>query len=369
MKNKRIAIIHDWLVVSGGAEVVLKYLLQLFPQADIYTLVDRLPSANRDFLKGHMIYTSRLNKYDFVAKKYKYFMPLMPYLIEQFDLSKYDLVISSSHFVAKGVITHPDQLHVSYIYSPVRYAWDLYYEYNRIGALGRGLKNTFMKIWLHKLRIWDFVSAARPDYLIADSKFIAKRILKSWRRDSSVIYPPVEIEDAVFNDLKENYYVTLSRLVEYKRVDILVEAFNKMPDKKLIIIGDGRAKSSLEKIANKNVIFKGYLPKKEAMQIVSLAKAFLFMPKEDFGIVPLEAQACGTPVIAFGEGGALETVLDRKTGLFVKEQNAKSLEEAIVEFENIKIDTHECREFAQNFSPERFKAQISEFLEVIKRKK
>lgn len=362
MKSKKVAIVHDWLCVNGGAEVVLKYLLKLFPTADIYTIVDSLPKEQRAFLGVHKIYTSSLQKYKFAIKRYKYFMPLMPYLVEQFDLSKYDMIISSSHFVAKGVITHPDQLHISYIYSPVRYAWDLYYEYNKIGALGKGIKNLCMKFWLHKLRIWDFVSASRPDFLIADSEFIAKRIEKSWRRSSEVIYPPVEIADTVYSEIKEDYFVTLSRLVEYKRIDIIIEAFNEMPNKKLIIIGDGRIKDKLQNLAHENIVFKGYMERKDAMEVVSKAQAFIFMPKEDFGIVPIEAQACGTPVIAYGKGGASETIQEYKTGLFVKEQNKESLKKSIIEFDGLSLSPIDCKKNAQEFSPDIFEEKILNFI-------
>jgi len=244
----------------------------------------------------------------------------------------------------------------------MRYAWDLYFEYERIGALGSGIKKLFMKRWLHKMRIWDAVSACRPDYLIADSSFIAKRIRKSWGRDSTVIYPPVEIEDAIYYEKKEDYYVTLSRLVEYKRVDLIVEAFNEMPKKKLVIIGDGRAKRKLQDMANSNITFSGYLPREEAMKIVSRAKGFIFMPKEDFGIVPIEAQACGTPVIAYGKGGALETVKEGKTGLFVEEQNKESLKKAILKFENMKFSPKECRNFVEKSAPKEFENSIINFI-------
>lgn len=363
MKSKKVAIVHDWLSVDGGAEVVLKYMLKTFPGADIYTILDTLPDEHREYLRNHKVFVSSLGKCRFLAKRYKYFMPFMPYLIEQFDLSEYDLVISSSHFVAKGVLTHPEQLHIGYIYSPVRYAWDLYHEYNRIGALGKGLRNSVMKLWLHKLRIWDFTSANRPDFLLADSKFIANRISKVWRRESSVIYPPVETQKAIYSEKKEEYYVTLSRLVEYKRIDIIVEAFNAMPNKKLIVIGEGRKRKSLEKIAKENIEFTGYLDKKEAMQIISKAKGFIFMPKEDFGIVPIEAQACGTPVIAYGAGGALETVQENSTGIFVKEQNAQSLQKSIKEFETMKFDPQVCKEFATKFSTNRFQKEFLDFIE------
>jgi len=362
LKSKKVAIVHDWLSVNGGAEVVLKHLLHLYPQADIYTMVDTLPKEYRSFLNGHKIETTILQKYNFLKSRYKLFMPFMPYLVEQFDLSEYDLVISSSHFVAKGVITHPEQLHIAYIYSPVRYAWDLYYEYDKIGALGRGVKKQIMKFWLHRMRIWDFTSAYRPDFLIADSLFIQKRIKKSWRRDAFVIYPPVEIDDAVYVENKEDYYVTLSRLVEYKRIDIIIEAFNNMPDKKLVIIGDGRLKKKLQSSANKNIVFKGYLQRDDAMDIVSRAKGFIFMPKEDFGIVPIEAQACGTPVIAYGKGGARETVLENETGIFVEEQTEKSLEKAILKFETLDFSAKKCRDFVKKFAPSEFTKNMTNFI-------
>lgn len=367
MRSKRVAIVHDWLCVAGGAEVVLKHLLHLFPDADIYTMADSL--KHRDFLEGRKIYTSPLQKYKFIRKKYQYFIPFMPYFVEQFDLREYDLIISSSHFVAKGVITAPEQLHVSYIYSPLRYAWDLYFEYRDIGALGRGLKGLLMRLWLHRMRMWDFVSAYRADFLIADSRFIQKRIESYWRRDSVVIYPPVEIEDAVFSEDKQEYYVTLSRLVEYKRIDLIVEAFNEMPKKKLVIIGDGRDKNKLKKLASQNIEFKGYLPKKEAMQIVSRAKAFVFMSKEDFGIAPIEAQACGTPVIAFGEGGTRETVLDGKTGVLVKHQSVESLKESMVRFDELKFSAFECREFSKKFSDDNFRESFMDFIKKCEEKK
>jgi glycosyltransferase involved in cell wall biosynthesis len=368
LKNKKIAIVHDWLLVKGGAEVVLKHLLELFPKADVFTLIDALPSSQRGFLQGHKIYTSALNRYTFFAKKYKYFMPFMPYFIEQFDLSKYDVVISSSHFVAKGVITHPHQLHVSYIHSPIRYAWDSYYEYNKIGALGSGLRKFIMKLWLHKLRIWDCISALRVDYLVANSHFISQRIQKTWRRDSEVIYPPVELEGTIFCEKKEEYYVTMSRLVEYKRTDIIVQAFNKMPNKKLIIIGEGRCKKALEKQASSNIEFRGYLSKKEAMQIISKAKGFVFMPKEDFGITPIEAQACGTPVIAYGMGGALETVKEGESGVFVMSQDCDELKKSIENFESMEFNPFTCKEIASQFSPEKFKEKFLAFIEKKKGK-
>jgi len=362
LKSRKIAIVHDWLGVAGGAEVVLKRVLQMFPKADIYTMVDVLPLKYRGFLKGHKIYTSILQKYQFIAKRYNYFMPFMPYLVEQFDLSGYDIVISSSHFVAKGVITHPQQLHIAYIYSPIRYAWDMYFEYDKMGAFGVGIRNILMKRWLHKMRIWDVVSSNRADCFIADSKFIQKRIQKYWGKDSTVVYPPVEIDNTLYCEEKKEYFVTLSRLVEYKRVDIIIEAFNELPNKELVIIGEGRAKDSLLKISKSNISFKGYLEREDAMEIISKAKAFVFMAKEDFGIVPIEAQACGTPVIAYKEGGAGETVLDGESGIFVQEQTKESLKEAILKFEKSDFSPKVCREFSEKFSPKEFEKKITKII-------
>lgn len=368
MKSKKVAIIHDWLSVNGGAEIVLKHILSMFPKADIYTMIDILPEGGRAWLDGHTIYTSVLQKNRWIAQKYHYFIPLMPYLVEQFDLEKYDVIISSSHAIAKGVIVHPHQTHLAYIYSPMRYAWDLMYEHERLGIFGNGLTRFVMKRWLHKMRIWDFVSAQRPDILIADSYFVRKRIEKCWRRDAAVVYPPVEFDDCVYNEVKEEYYITLSRLVGYKRIDIIIEAFNAMPEKKLIIIGEGNASSKLKKLANKNIIFMGHLPRREALLHVSKAKAFVFMAKEDFGIAPLEASACGTPVIAYGQGGASETVIDSQTGVFVEEQNSASLREAIRKFETLAINPKACAKNADNFSVEIFKKKFQFYFDEKEKK-
>lgn len=363
MKSKNVAIIHDWLSVNGGAEIVLKHLLKMFPEADLYTMIDTLPTDKREWLAGHNIYTSCLQKIPWVRKHYRYFIPMMPYLVEQFDLSSYDLVISSSHAVAKGVIVHPDQRHIAYIYSPMRYAWDLMYEHARLGVFGKGPLNLIMKCWLHKMRLWDFVSAQRPDVLLADSYFIQRRIKKSWGRDAKVVYPPVEFDACVFEEKKEEYYVTLSRLVQYKRVDLIVEAFNHMPDKRLIVIGDGPSLKNLQKMAKENITVMGYLPREEAMRYVQKAKAFLFMAKEDFGIAPLEASASGTPVIAYGKGGASETVVDGVTGVYVEEQTSEALINAIEYFETFTINPQKCKEHASLFSVENFNKNFASYVE------
>jgi glycosyltransferase involved in cell wall biosynthesis len=363
MKNKKVAIVHDWLCVNGGAEIVLKYLLEMFPQADLYTMIDTLSHEKREWIGQHKVYTSCLQKSTWVREHYTYFIPFMPYLVEQFDLEAYDVIISSSHAVAKGVIVHPHQTHISYIYSPMRYAWDLMYEHERAGIFGKGIVKFVMKRWLHKMRIWDVISAQRVDIMLATSHFIQKRIKKCWGRESFVVHPPVEFDACIFEAHKETYYVTLSRLVHYKRVDLIVEAFNQMPEKKLIVIGEGTSFDALRKIAKENIIFTGYLPKNEAMACMSKAKAFVFMAKEDFGIAPLEASACGTPVIAYGQGGACETVINGKTGLYVEEQSSESLIHAIGVFETQSIDPMECVRHARTFSVENFKKKFLHYLE------
>ena len=359
MKNKKVAIVHDWLCVNGGAEIVLKYLLEMFPQADLYTMIDTLSPEKREWIGDHTVYTSCLQKSTWVREHYTYFIPFMPYLVEQFDLEAYDMIISSSHAVAKGVIVHPHQTHISYIYSPMRYAWDLMYEHERAGIFGKGIVKFVMKRWLHKMRIWDFISAQRPDVMLADSGFVQQRIRKCWARESVVVYPPVEFDACVFEETKEDYYVTLSRLVHYKRIDLIVEAFNEMPEKKLIIIGEGSSSKALQKLACDNIVFKGHLTKEEAMRYVSRAKAFVFMAKEDFGIAPLEASACGTPVIAYGQGGARETIVENETGIFVDEQTKDSLKSAIHSFEKCHIDPYTCRQNALKFSVDAFKQNFN----------
>lgn len=373
--NLRVAIVHDWLTAMGGAEYTLQQLLILYPQADIYTMVDILPSAERGWLQGHRIYTSPLQKIPFLAKRYRQMIWMMPFWVEQFDLEQYDLIISDSHAVAKGVIVHPDQKHLAYIYSPMRYAWDLSYEHDRIGVLGSGLKRFFLRHWFYHFRQWDATSALRPDTIVAISDFIRKRIRKSWGRESSVVYPPVDVTGCPFEEEKEEYYITVSRLVPYKRIDLIIEAFRSMPDKRLVVIGDGPMYGELAKNCPANVTMAGYMERSEMLRSVSKAKAFIFMPKEDFGIAPLEAQGCGTPVIAYGRGGAAETVrgLDQEspTGVFVNRQDGESIQEAIVLFESNheKFIPKKCREWAMNFSQSRFQVEFSKKVEELMKEK
>lgn len=369
--NLRVAIVHDWLTTMGGAEYTLLQIMKLYPQADLYTIIDTLPQEERGWLEGHRITTSPIQKIPFLAKRYRQMIWMMPFLIEQFDLEAYDLIISDSHAIAKGVIVHPHQKHFAYIHSPMRYAWDLEYGYDNIGAFGKGIKRFLTRKWMHKFRLWDMVSSARPHRLAANSHFIRHRIRNSWGRNANVIYPPVDVEGCPYTMVKEEYYITVSRLVPYKRVDLIVEAFRTMPEKQLIVIGDGPMYRDLLKNAPANVTIAGYVHRDQMLHAVSKAKAFIFMPKEDFGIAPLEAQACGTPVIAYGAGGALETVRglgdEKATGLFVDSQNVDSLRSAIECFESNKeqFNPANCREWAMKFSESRFQTEFLDNVEKL----
>ena len=236
----RVAIVHDWLVTYAGAERVLEQIIACFPEADLFAVVDFLNPSERGFLKGKLVKTSCIQKLPFAKKKYRIYLPFMPLAVEQFDLSNYDLVISSSHAVAKGVITGPDQLHISYVYSPMRYAWDLQHQYLRETGMGQGFKGWLAKRELHKLRMWDLRTANGVDHFIADSCFVARRIWKVYRREAVVIYPPVDIDLFTLVEQKEDFYFTASRMVPYKRIDLIVEAFSHMPCKRLVGIGTGR---------------------------------------------------------------------------------------------------------------------------------
>lgn len=290
----------------------------------------------------------------------------MPLAIEQIDLSGYDVIISSSHAVAKGVLTGPDQLHVSYIHSPIRYAWDLQHQYLNESGLKSGLKSWIARLVLHKTRIWDYRTAAGVDHFVANSHFIGRRIRKVYRRDYEVIYPPVDIEAFELHTAKEDYYIAASRLVPYKKMELIVKAFSKMPNRKLVVIGDGPEMGKIKKAAAANIEILGHQPFNDLKERMQRARAFVFAAEEDFGITPVEAQACGTPVIAFGKGGALETVIEAKnekeaTGLFFKEQTEESLIDAVERFEELpfKISPHSCRIQAEKFSQSCFRSSLA----------
>ncbi|MFV0455142.1 MAG: glycosyltransferase family 4 protein [Pseudomonas sp.] len=366
----KIAIVHDWLVNYAGAERVLSGLLETWPDADLFAVIDFLSDEDRANLGGKRATTTFIQQLPKAKTHYQKYLPLMPLAIEQLDMSAYDLVISSSHAVAKGVLTGPNQLHISYVHSPIRYAWDLQHQYLHEASLDRGIKAKLARMLLHYIRMWDQRTASGVDEFIANSHFIGRRINKSYRRESTVIYPPVDTRNFTLYAEKEDFYLTASRLVPYKRIPMIVEAFSRMPDKKLIVIGTGPEMDKARELASPNVTLMGYQNFTVLLHHMQRARAFVFAAEEDFGIAPIEAQACGTPVIAFGRGGVLETVrgIDRPepTGVFYDEQTAESLIAAVDEFEAQAhhIFPDACRASAERFSTERFRQEIKAFIET-----
>lgn len=373
----KIAIVHEWLVTYAGSERVLEQMLECYPEAELFALVDFLPSDKRGFIKNKPVITSFIQKLPFAKSIYRSYLPFMPLAIEQFDLSGYDLVISSSHSMAKGVLTGPDQLHLCMCYSPIRYAWDLQQQYLRESGLDTGLKGWLAKWVLHKVRMWDVRTANGVDEFVAISRFISRRIWKVYRRESKVIYPPVDVDNfrtLAGSEKKENFYVTASRMVPYKKIDLVVEAFTKMPDKKLVVIGDGPDFNKIQKIAknHSNIELMGYQSFEVLKAKMASAKAFVFAAEEDFGIAPVEAQACGTPVIAYGKGGALETIVGLSSGVspsgvFFSEQSILSICEAIEIFETVgqeTIKSKDCRKNALRFSTDQFRKAFRDFVET-----
>jgi len=369
----KVAIIHEWLLVEAGAEKVLSEILKLFPEADLFCLIDFLPSAKRNFIGNRVTKTSFIQKLPFAKDKYRLYLPLMPLAVEQFDLSAYDLVISCNYAVAKGVITGPNQLHISYIHSPMRYAWDLQFQYLRQAHLEKGVKSWLTRYLLHKMRIWDTRTAHGVDHYLANSEFIARRVKKVYGRTATVIYPPVDSDFFCPDPAlpKQDFYLTVSRLVPYKHIDVLVRAFALTPARQLIIIGSGPEAKRLQALASNNVTLLGFQDNATVRDYLRQTRAFLFAAEEDFGIVPLEAQACGTPVIAYGRGGVLETVISPEhhpnqptTGLFFPTQQPAAVVAALDRFEDDSesFSAQACRANALRFSPAIFRHQLQEFV-------
>jgi glycosyltransferase involved in cell wall biosynthesis len=340
-------------------------MLKVYPEADLFSMVDFLPEGQRDFIMNKPVTTSFIQKLPFAKKKYRTYLPFMPLAVEQFDLSAYDLVISSSHAVAKGVITGPDQLHISYVHSPIRYAWDLQHQYLHESGLDKGIKGWIAKWQLHKIRLWDYRTANGVNAFIANSNFIKRRIEKVYRRDSIVIFPPVSIDAFSLCETKDDYYLTASRMVPYKKMDMIVQAFTQMPDKKLKVIGDGPDFDKIETVAmgHSNIELMGYQTFSVLKESMQKARAFVFAAEEDFGITPVEAQACGTPVIGYGKGGLLDTVQDGQTGVFFYEQTAEAVCTAINRFEQMDFDPIFIRQHSEQFSNEIFKQRFKAFVE------
>jgi hypothetical protein len=363
----RVAIVHDWLVTYAGAERVLEQMIACFPNADIFSLVDFV--EDRKFLAGKQATTSFIQRLPLAKKKYRAYLALMPIAIEQLDLSAYDLVISSSHAVAKGVLTGPDQVHISYVHSPIRYAWDLQHQYLAQSNLTRGLRSIVARVILHYIRNWDTRTANSVDHFVANSNFIARRIRKVYQREADVIFPPVDVQSFVVQEHKEDFYLTASRMVPYKKIDLIVEAFSRMPGKRLVVIGDGPEMATIRAKAGPNVEILGYQPFSVLHDHLRRAKAFVFAAEEDFGIAPVEAQACGTPVIAFGKGGVLETVRElgqpHPTGIFFREQTVPALVAAVRDFEENarRFLAADCRANAERFSIARFRERFVAYVE------
>ena len=363
-----MAIVCDWLVTYAGAERVLGEMLRVFPDADLFAVVDFLPDGQRGFLQGKPVKTTFIQNLPWARKHFRNYLPLMPLAIEQLDLSGYDVILSSSHAVAKGVLTGPDQLHISYVHTPMRYAWDMQASYLAGSRFG-SIKKTLARWILHYLRMWDARTADGVDYFLTNSHYIARRIMKCYRREANVIYPPVDIDAFAFSEQKEDYYLTASRLVPYKKVSLIAETFRAMPDRKLVIIGDGPEADKVKHLSGGNIEYLGYQPFEVLREKMQHAKAFIFAAEEDFGIVPVEAQACGTPVIAYGKGGVTEIVrgLDEEnpTGVFFFEQTAEAVRQAVLDFEQNRhgISPRECRKNAERFAAEKFRDAISAYVE------
>ncbi|TDA70432.1 MAG: glycosyltransferase family 4 protein [Clostridia bacterium] len=371
--STKVALIHDWLVANAGAEKVLAAIHELYPQAPVYTLVSD-PRAVAELDLDGLVRNSFLQRWPQATKRYQAYLPFMPFAVEQFDLREYEVIISSSHAVAKGAMTRADQLHIAYIHTPVRYAWDLYYEYLREARLTKGLKAFLARVVLHYLRLWDRVSADRVDYLVANSHYVARRVWKTWRREADVIYPPVDISRFRCAPAKGDYFLSAGRLVAYKKVDVVVEAFNslKLP---LVVIGEGPELERLKRVAGPNITFLGRQPDEVVADYMARARALVFAADEDFGIVPVEVQAAGTPVIAYGKGGVRETVIgvseeiapEEATGLFFYEQAPEAVAEAVRRFLKLegRFRPGVLRSNSERFSRERF---LREFGDYVSRK-
>ncbi|HEY4002615.1 MAG TPA: glycosyltransferase family 4 protein [Candidatus Xenobia bacterium] len=363
LTGKRVAVVHDWLVVAGGAEKVLEEILHIVPQADVFSLVDFLPRTHRQVIHDKPVQTSFLQGLPRARQSYRSYLPLMPLAVEQWDFSGYDLVISSSYAVCKGVLTGPDTLHVSYVHSPMRYAWDLQAQYLRESGLEQGLKSWLARGLLHYMRLWDAGTGPRVDTYLCNSAFIARRIRKCYGREAQVIHPPVDVDWFTPGEAREGLYVTCSRMVPYKKIDLIVEAFTAMPDRQLVVLGDGPDMARIRRGAGPNVRFEGQVDRKALRGWLRRARAFVFAALEDFGIVVVEAQACGTPVIAFGAGGVLETVRDGTTGVLYRQQTVDSLRDAVLRFESMRWSEEHIRQHAQAFNVERFRTDFCQALE------
>ncbi|NEQ78860.1 MAG: glycosyltransferase family 4 protein [Moorea sp. SIO2I5] len=367
----KYALVHEWLTpkATGGSELVVQEILKHI-DADLYALIDFESTNPQSYLYQRSIGTTFLQNLPFARNGVQKYLPLLPLAIEQLELGEYDIILSSSHAVAKGVLTSPQQLHICYCHTPMRYAWDLTFDYLRSSSMGQGFPGLITRYLLHRLRQWDVITANRVDYFIANSHHTARRIWRCYRRRAEVIYPPVNIERFPFQEEKEDFYLTVSRIVSYKQVSLIVQAFNQL-GYPLVVIGDGSDLAGIRNLAHKNVEFMGFQPNQVVEQYMAKAKGFVYAACEDFGIALVEAQACGTPVIAYGAGGALETVLDIRqhldsgTGLLFPEQSSGALIEAMETFETLagNFNREASRLNAAKFAPNIFADRYLTFLE------
>ncbi len=363
----RVAIVHDWLYVVGGAERVLRELLRIYPAADVFTLFDTLTAEERAWIGFESSKTSLMQRIPRVAKLHRYLLPIMPFAIEQLDFSGYDLVISSSCAVAKGIITGPDQVHIAYVHSPMRYAWDLQHQYlNENGGGGLGLKRSLARMLLHRIRVWDTCSSHRPDVIVSNSAFVARRIRKAFGRDAKVIHPPVDVTPYGCGLPRAEHFLAAGRLVSYKNTQAIVEAFKLLPDLKLVVAGTGPDEKRLRVIAGPNVMFTGFVSDNLMRSLMATARALIFAAEEDFGIVPVEAQAEGTPVLALERGGVRESLITngpKPTGMFFQAANSACIAACVSAFMARRdlFSREACQSHAQSFSAEKFRRSFRSF--------
>jgi len=366
INSLKIAIVHDWLVGYAGGEMVTEQILHMFPQADLFALVDFVPESNRGILVGRTPKTSFIQKLPFARTKYRTYLPFLPYATEQFDLSDYDLIISSNLAVTHGVLTSAEQLHLCYFNNTMIYAWDLYHHYLKVGGLTKGLRSLIAKAVMHYIRIWDASTAHRADKLIANSAYMGRRLMKQYGRESTVIFPPVDVERFSLHPDKEDYFIVVARLVPFKRIDIVVDAFNRMPDRKLKIVGGGPDMETLSRRAGGNIEFVGQVPLDRVNDYVRLARALIQPSVEPFGISVIEAQATGTPIIAYRGAASPEIVKEGKTGVSFNRREPEALVDAVREFEGVEadFDPRVLRAHAEEFSIQRFRERFMDFVKA-----
>ncbi|MBA3425517.1 MAG: glycosyltransferase [Rubrobacter sp.] len=370
ISEARVAVVHEWLGPYSGSEDVVVEILRTFPGTDLFATVHDPDEMSGTPLEGVPVHTSFVQSLPGAKKRYRTYLPIMPLAVEQFDLRDYDLVISSSHAVAKGVLTRADQLHVSYVHTPMRYAWDLYLDYLEESGMSRGMKGVAARLALHYLRLWDHAASDRVDAFLANSRYVARRIGKAYRRPARVVYPPVDVKRYRADLPREAFYVAVSRMVPYKRMPMISEAFTRM-EKPLVMIGGGPDLERVRRTAGPYVKVLGHQPDEVVADYLQRARAFVFAAEEDFGIAPIEAQAAGCPVIAFGKGGVLETVIPYPepgaTGLFFDEPTPEALISAVERFEELDggLSPAACHRNAERFGRERFSREFEAALEEL----